>query len=226
MPTGSIKLVLFDFDGTLGNTTAAITDSVNDTLAHFGRKPASFDAIRPFLGIGYPELLMSLFSNVDPASDEFAAIRAEYLCNSAKHSRGVVPYDGVVLLLTGLAERGIRYGVLSNKRESSLIIAVQAAFGDQEELLKGFVSVTGSESGFPRKPDPSSVHHIMQLASVSNDEVLYVGDTDVDVATGRNAGVKTVGCLWGFGSREELLRATYLCNEPLDILQVIRTCSS
>ena len=127
----------------------------------------------------------------------------------------VKPYDGIVPLLEKLKHLGVRIAVLSNKPDADSLRVVEALFG------KGYFDfVQGQRADIPRKPDPAGVYRIMEAFVLPAGDFLYVGDSGVDMKTGRAAGIFTVGVLWGFRDRKELVEngADAVISKPLELL--------
>ena len=118
----------------------------------------------------------------------------------------VKPYDGIEKMLKALKERGIYLAVLSNKPDGQTKDVVHTFFGDAI-----FDYVQGQKEEIPRKPDPAAVFAIMEMAGISREECVYIGDSEVDLATGTAAGMKTVLVSWGFRGREALTRDGAKC---------------
>ena len=131
----------------------------------------------------------------------------------------VKPYPGIPEMLGAMKERGLRLGVLSNKPDRQAVHVVEEIFG------KGvFDHIQGQKDGVPRKPDPTAVLSIAGEFGVSPAETLYIGDSEVDGATGKAAGMDTILVSWGFRSRDVLEAAEPLCiaDTTDEILQIIR----
>ena len=130
----------------------------------------------------------------------------------------VTPYEGIPEMLKALKDKGIQLAVLSNKPDRQTVKVVKAIFG--EEL---FDYAQGQKEGIRRKPEPDGVWYLMEQMHVSKEECLYIGDSEVDAATGRNAGLKTIGVLWGFRDRKTLETAGVddLIDRPDELLQFV-----
>ena len=114
----------------------------------------------------------------------------------------VTPYEGIREMLSELKSQGIRLGVLSNKPHRQTVKVVREIFGEGV-----FDCVQGQQEQIARKPDPEGVYRLMEALNTTKEECLYVGDSEVDIRTGKNAGVRTVGVAWGFRDRETLSAA-------------------
>jgi phosphoglycolate phosphatase len=130
----------------------------------------------------------------------------------------VAPYPGIPEMLETLKSNGIRLAVLSNKPHNQAVDVVETIFGSS-----CFDWIQGQNDSIPRKPDPAGVHMILEKMGVAREECLYVGDSEVDIATGHNAGVKSVGVEWGFRDRQVLVDAgaEYIISAPDQLLQYI-----
>ncbi len=130
----------------------------------------------------------------------------------------VTPYEGVEEMLRGLKEKGIRLGVLSNKPHRQTVKVVREIFGENV-----FDFAQGQQEQVPRKPDPAGVLRLLEEMLVTRDECLYVGDSEVDIQTGRNAGVRTISVTWGFRTREVLVAAGAgtIIDRPEELLRLV-----
>lgn len=214
------RLCIFDLDGTLADTVESIAYSANLALKELKLSPQPTDAFRYFAGDGVYELTKRcLAASGDHQGMYYEAFLEHYRQAFSKYCMyRVKPFEGICPMLKALKKRGILCAVLSNKPHRQTVDVVKQLFG--EEI---FNFVQGQQEGIPRKPDPTGALHIAELAGVSPDSCLYVGDTDTDMQTGRNAGMHTVGVLWGFRDREELEKnhAEYVISSPEKILELL-----
>ena len=196
-----IKLAIFDLDGTLADTMQDIAGAGNYALEACGCPPRSLEEYNMLVGRG----IFNLFRGALPEgrkTDEmvkmmhshFVPYYNEHICDKTK------PYPGIYEMLDRLSEKGISFAVASNKYQEGTEMLIERLFGDYE-----FISILGQRAGKPIKPDPQIVREAMEaFGEISNSEVVYCGDSDVDMQTGMNAGVKTIGVTWGFRTRKEL----------------------
>lgn len=196
-----IKYVLFDLDGTLLSTLETITYHLNATIFGLSLGEVSVEDTRQFIGNGARKLVArALAKNGVDDEDTVAKVLAIY--NRAYDSDPLPltsPYDGVPELIEALYERGITLGVVTNKPEPTAIKLVESFFPGK------FAFVRGGKAGVILKPDPTEA--IALLGSVGGDasECAFIGDTDVDILTGKNMGAAlSIGVSWGFRPREEL----------------------
>lgn len=209
--------IIFDLDGTLLNTLGDLRAAANTALRLRGLPPRSMEEIRRFVGNGVRNLMRrclpagSSDEEIDAALADFKRYYADHLCDTT------VPYDGIPELLSILRKRGMKVAVLSNKLDSASQELIQRYFRGKVDV------VFGEHEGVPRKPDPTSCRMVMEQLGVRPAEVLYVGDSGVDMQTARNAGLTAVGVTWGFRSREELIEngADMLADLPIQILMML-----
>ena len=215
-----MKACIFDLDGTLTNTLESMTYSVNLTLEEMGLSKITKDQCRLFVGNGARVLIEKSLkaagdtdaSRIEEGMEIYGRIFDE---NCTYH---VTPYEGIPEMLKALKDKGIQLAVLSNKPDRQTVKVVKAIFG--EEL---FDYAQGQKEGIRRKPEPDGVWYLMEQMHVSKEECLYIGDSEVDAATGRNAGLKTIGVLWGFRDRKTLETAEVddLIDRPDELLQFV-----
>ena len=212
------KLCMFDLDGTLMNTIGTISTYMNRTLSEFSLQTFSEDAYKYFVGNGAKILTERALKAQNAMNDEtMAKVFARYneIYDAAPYE-GSAPYDGIPALLKALAEKGVMTAVLSNKPDFATRAVVSGFFPDHP-----FSAVHGGREGIPLKPSPEGALLILEeLGGILPDEVLYIGDTAVDIELGIRAGFETVGVLWGFRTEEELRAAgaAHIVRDPAEIL--------
>ena len=206
--------ILFDLDGTLLNTVDDLTDAANATLDHFHYPQRSRDEIRQFLGNGAEQLLRLCFS--EKADDQLLAqalafFKTYYAANSRGKTR---PYAGIMEALTQI-KKEFPVAVVSNKPDVATKPLCREFFGED-------IFAIGESSACPRKPAPDMVLKAME--AIGADHCIYVGDSEVDVQTARNAGVPCLSVLWGFRSQADLIRAgaTNFCQTPANLLKDLK----
>ena len=214
------KAVIFDLDGTLVDSLADLSDSVNLMLESYGFPTHEMEQYRYFVGNGSKKLMERTLPRDKAASAEFVeealvkykAIYKERLLEKTR------PYNGVRELLAELKSRGIPLAVCTNKHNDAALTIVKILFapGTFEEVL-------GDRPGFPKKPNPATPLEIASHLGVKPDEVAYLGDTSVDMETAVHAGFLPVGVLWGFRPEEELVKsgAKVLLKAPLELLKKV-----
>lgn len=213
------RAVIFDLDGTLLDTLEDLADSCNVVLAQLGFPTRTYDEIRQFVGNGLTRL-MELALPGGKGNGRFDEclnlLRTIYAANCQRKTK---PYRGVLELLGKLRQRGVRCAVVSNKPDAqvkSLCRAYFAPFVDECCAL-------GDAEGRRRKPAADMVLQVMSVLGVQLDEAVYVGDSEVDLQTAKNAGLLCVTATWGFRDEAFLLRqgATALAHTPEDVLRYL-----
>ena len=204
--------ILFDLDGTLLDSLGDLTDSVNHTLAQYGCPPRTMEEIRSFVGNGAEQLIRLALPGKEsdpPLSEVFATYKAYY----ATHARiKTKPYDGVLEALEEISKRHM-VGIVSNKPDITTKVLAK-------ELFWG-IPAWGESADCRRKPAPDMLQKAVQ--EMGADRCVYVGDTEVDVQTAKNAGCKCLTVLWGFREKQVLLDAgaKNLCESPADMARMI-----
>lgn len=212
-----MKAVIFDLDGTLSDSIRSIAYCANRALEKFGLMPFETDRYKYFVGDGASRLIKRTLEN-QPSDrmDLFDEVMAEYEALFAVDCMyEVKPYEGIRELLGELKKREIRIAVLSNKPHQNTGKVIHDLFGDEV-----FDVVQGQVPEIKRKPSPDGVFLISEKLGIPIEEILYVGDTNTDMQTGKSAGAFTVGVLWGFRDRAELEEnhADAVIEHPLELL--------
>ena len=214
------KACIFDLDGTLTDTLESLTFSVNETMKEIGFPAITQEQCRQFVGNGAKVLIeKALRAGGDDElihfDEAFAAYGRIFDDNCTYH---VTPYDGVPGLLRELKDRGMKLGVLSNKPDRQAVHVVKEIFGEGI-----FDEVRGQREGVPRKPDPAAVTAMAEAFGADASQTLYIGDSEVDAATGRGAGMDTILVSWGFRSRQVLEQAEpkWIVDSAEEILKII-----
>lgn len=193
------KAVLFDMDGTLLDTLADMAAAVNHILSAHGYPLRTEEEVRAFVGNGARKLMERALPP-DVTGDAFEALLEEYRQWYEAHACvKTAPYPGVPAVLAALHRAGVRCAVVSNKPD-----------GATRELAARFfpgLPAFGQQDGIPAKPAPDMVYHALAELGVEASAAAYVGDSEVDVALARNAGLPLVAVSWGFRGREALEEA-------------------
>ncbi len=199
--------ILFDLDGTLLDTLQDLTDSVNYALDVYGCPPRTPREIRSYLGNGAKQLIALALPehhslDVDTV---LATYRAHYDAHCQDKTR---PYAGILEALSVLSKK-YPLAVVSNKPDSAVKPLCRSYFGE--------IFALGETADCPRKPAPDMLHKAM--SAIGAEACIYVGDSEVDVLTGRNAGFPCIAVSWGFRDRPELEEAgaEFICNEPMEL---------
>lgn len=204
--------ILFDLDGTLLNTLEDLHDAVNATLEHYGCPERTLEEVRQFVGNGAMQLIRLALpgtENDPPVKDALAFYQEYYAAHSQIKTH---PYDGILDALRQISSH-YPVAIVSNKPD----IAVKSLCKD----YFGSVYARGESDDCPRKPAPDMVQKAM--AEIGVDACIYVGDSDVDVVTARNAGVPCLSVLWGFRDRTcmEAVGGKYFCHRPADMPRIL-----
>ena len=213
----NIKAVIWDLDGTLLNTLDDLAASVNAALAMNGMPLRSTEEVRAFVGNGIRNLMIRAVpgGEVNPAFDKALE---DFIRHYGAHSRDRTrPYDGILEMLDKLSAAGVKHAIVSNKIDFAVKALSRAYFGER------MCAAIGDDPSRARKPAPDSVLAAMREMGVTAQETVYVGDSDVDVLTARNAGVPCVAVLWGFRD-EACLRAAgaeRLARTPDELREII-----
>lgn len=215
-----IKLAIFDLDGTLLDTIEDIAQACNHALEECGCPARQLEEFNGMIGHGISNLFRKALPEdmrnedmVKQMHSRFVPFYREHICDRTK------PYEGILATLDILAENGISFAVASNKYQEGTEQLVEHFFGRY-----GFRCVLGQRNGKAIKPDPGIIEEIIdEIGGISADETVYCGDSDVDMQTGINAGVRTIGAAWGFRSRKELEAYSpwLLAEKPEDIYEAI-----
>ncbi|HLP04754.1 MAG TPA: HAD family hydrolase [Paludibacter sp.] len=213
------KLVIFDLDGTLLDTVADLAASTNHALRMCGFPPHEVDSYRFFIGNGLNKLLERALPETAKTSENITQLRVHFLEYYREHNSDLtVPYKGIPELLLQLQETGVKLAVASNKYHEGTQQLVNQFFPDIR-----FSAVFGQRENIPAKPDPVVVEDILAIAGTNKNEVLYVGDSGVDMQTAKNAGIDAAGVTWGLRPRAELeaFSPEFLIDKPGEVLDII-----
>lgn len=214
------KAVIFDLDGTLIDSLADLADSANAMLASYGYETHETEKYRYFVGNGSRKLIERILPAGKASSKEFVdeALAKYKKIYEGRFLEKTRSYKGIIDLLKKLRERGIPLAVCTNKHMEAAATIVKVLFEPDT-----FAEVIGDRPGFPRKPDPANVLQIAQNLGAKPEEIAYLGDSMVDMQTAANAGFLSVGVLWGFRGKEELVEngAEVLLEEPLELLEKV-----
>lgn len=195
------KLAIFDLDGTLLNTVEDLGNATNYALERLGFPTHPTEAYYQMVGRGIYNLFRAAIPSEYATEDNVRRMASYFIPYYDAHKCDFTrPYDGIPEMLKTISGRDVRLAVASNKYQDGAEKLVGHFFGEYD-----FVRILGQRDGQPIKPDPAIVDQILaEVPSTTKDQVVYVGDSNVDMQTGSNAGVRTIGVTWGFRSREEL----------------------
>lgn len=213
------KGIIFDLDGTLADTLTDIADSMNRVLQERGYPLHPVEDYKYLIGRGLENLvttsLPGKFRLPSIVTACLASLIGDYRDNCLVRTH---LYPGIESLLSRLQEMGIKLAVFSNKADDLTQIIVKS-------LMPGirFAKIVGARPDYPKKPDPSGARLISDFLEINPEQMIYLGDSDVDMLTARGAGMLAVGVLWGFRTKEELLThgADYLLNDPSELMALL-----
>lgn len=211
------KLVIFDLDGTLLDTIGDLAAAGNHTLAEMGFPQHPEDRFRQFVGNGIPKLIERMLpeghdrQTEEAAYERFMEYYSQHKCDHTK------PYPGMAELVRELRANGVICGANSNKAHEFTQELIRLNFGED------ITEVIGFGAGFQPKPDPGAALEIIRRTGVAPEQALYVGDSNVDIRTGHNAGIAVCGALWGFRGYDELAaeNPTYFARDAAELRKII-----
>lgn len=194
-----VRTVIFDLDGTLLNTLEDLAGSTNHALSEGGFPARTLEEVRQFVGNGVGALIHRALPEGTPPAREsacLAAFRAHYLENMCQKT---MPYPGVLALMDRLCSNGCKVAVVSNKFDGAVKQLCDRYFGDRPS------AALGERPGIAKKPAPDLVWACLNELGRSAEEAVYVGDSEVDLQTARNAGLPCYSVTWGFRDRAFLM---------------------
>lgn len=208
------KLIIFDLDGTLLNTITDLGKACNHALGKMGFASHPIQAYAYMVGNGVRNLMKKAQPDADEETiDKLLEYFKEYYNDHCLDT--TKPYPGIMELLENLTSKGVAIAVASNKYQFATEKIISGIFPNIN-----FVAVEGQREGRNRKPDPSILFSVLEKFPVSKKDVIYVGDSGVDMECGKRACVETVGVSWGFRSVGELKRANadFILTHPAELL--------
>jgi phosphoglycolate phosphatase len=214
------KACMFDLDGTLCNTLNSIAYFANSALRDHGYNIIPEEKYKFLVGNGADKLIRRMLKESigSYTEDQVAPLRKTYDdYYESEPSKFVTVYPGMIETITSLKQNGIKTAVISNKPDDMTKAVINAMYPEGS-----FDHIQGKLDCFPTKPDNKAPLFILSKLSIEPEACLYIGDTDVDMKTGHNAGMKTVGVVWGFRGRDELVRnnADYIAEKAEDIFKI------
>ena len=214
------SVVLFDLDGTLLDTLDDLAAAVNVTLERHGLPHRTTAEVRAFIGNGIAKLMERAVGAENLCRFDMAQVLQDFRTYYFAHcEERTAPYAGVMDVLATLRDSGVRVGVVSNKADFAVQKLCKAYFGDLVEAAIG----ENEAEGRKKKPAPDTIFDAMRMLGATASDVVYVGDSEVDILTAKNAGVDCVSVSWGMKEKEFLLEngATVLVEEVKDLLDVL-----
>lgn len=213
------KAVIFDLDGTLLDTLEDIAISCNYVLKQYNKSPLPVEDFKLLVGEGADKLLKDILPDLN--SDELIQARAYFEEHYSKQfDKNTKLYENINKMLTFFKARGYKMAVLSNKPNNFTKKCVFKYLNNWN-----FDAVYGVREGIPRKPNPAGAIEILKELDINPKECFYVGDTSIDMITGNSADLTSIGVLWGFREKKELLEngAKFLVENPSELIKLVIT---
>lgn len=210
-----IKAAIFDLDGTLLDTLTDLYESVNYSLAQVSLPLRTFNEVRSFVGNGLRNLISrAVGERQEKADDVLKIFLPHYEKNKENNTK---PYDGVIALLEGVKNAGLKTAVVSNKRDSAVIALCERFFPSLIDFA------IGDRDGIAIKPAPDMVNIALRKLGVKRSDCVYAGDSEVDLQTARNSRMPCISVTWGFKDKDFLVShgAKVLAGTPQEVLRII-----
>ena len=212
-----IKGLILDLDGTILDSKEDIADSMNLVLREEGLAGYDYEAYGSMIGGGLRNLVERTTASEDQAYIDrlYSRLLEVYAARYRQKSRA---YAGIYEMLDRLERESIILGINSNKKHEYCLDLVESEFGSYD-----FIRVLGHSGDFGLKPDPGAALEILDLMDLDRNQVLYIGDSNVDILTGHRAGLKVIAVSWGFRDRKELeeYAADYIVDSPSEIIDIV-----
>ena len=210
-----MKAAIFDLDGTLVNSLEDLMDSTNYAMSKVGVEQINIEQTRQYVGNGADMLVKRALGNENQYKfEEAISIFKEYyknnMCNKTK------PYKNILETLDILNQKGYVCCVVSNKPDFATKDMVKKLFGNRIKTVIG-----ADTTKRPKKPAPDGVFLALDSLNISRKNAVYIGDSEVDVATGKNADLPVIGVLWGFRTIADLKGADIIINSPTEIVNAV-----
>lgn len=213
------QAVIFDLDGTLVDSLPSLAYCGNYALEKNGLKPQPEEAYKYFAGDGPIELIKrAVLAAGGSIEKDWESAYADYEVIFKTHCNyGIKIYDGLKEVLDTMKAKGTKLAVVTNKPQAGAEKVIEELFG------KNYMDIiVGSSPDRPRKPNKAQAVYAMETLGLKQEDCMYVGDTNVDMKTGKAAGLFTIGILWGFRDREELEEnhADAIAETPCDLQKI------
>ena len=211
------ELIVFDMDGTILDTLEDLKNSMNHTLRLHSMPERTLDEIRSFVGNGIRKLIERAVVNGTP-NEKIEAIHKDFMKHYEVHCADFTkPYDGINDLIQELRNHGYKTAVVSNKAHDAVLGLCDQYFPSLFDLA------LGEKPEIAKKPAPDMVNLALEKLQIPREEAVYIGDSDVDVATARNSNLDMIAVDWGFRTREFLLEqgAETIVSKPEEILELV-----
>lgn len=213
------KGIIFDLDGTLVNSIEDIADAMNSVLQSYNYPLHSYETYQTFVGGGIQSLVVKALPEAHRNAAEIAlcfdAMKTVYGDNCTTKTKA---YDGILELLNHLKSREIKMSILSNKADVLTKKVASHLFPDYFDVVAGLTTEA------LKKPNPAVAINISKTMGIPSEELIFVGDTGVDILTAKNSNMLAIGVSWGFRSKESLIEhgATQVLNHPSELLKILK----
>ena len=210
------KLVIFDLDGTILDTVHQLAVSFNEALKKSGFEPQDPELIKSRIGNGAMKLVLRSIEGLENADPD--VIRSDYRDYYNAHcTENTEEFDGITDLLRTLKANGIRTAVVTNKSDAPARKLCDTKFPGLIDLVKGH------RDGLPHKPDPVLVNEVLDELGICVEDSIIAGDSEVDIATAKNAGMECISVTWGYKDRRYLIDngAIFLAEDPAEIARIV-----
>lgn len=195
-----IKALIYDLDGTLADTLPSLCQAINMTMDHYGAPHRTCEDVRLAIGNGARMLVKRLLPDaLANHEDKVTEALLYYNARYAETYTAADCYDGIQDAVTALCRRGYISAVLSNKPDKYTVALCRILFPENT-----FALTQGQQEGVPTKPDPTAPLSIAARLGIRPEECAFIGDSEVDIRTAKNAGMMSVGCAWGYRSADDL----------------------
>ena len=214
-----IRLLIFDLDGTLLNTLEDLTDSTNYALKKFNFPQRTINEVRNFVGNGVAKLIERAIPN-GRENENFEDCLEVFKQNYAENMNNKTsPYEGIMDLLKELKSKNYKIAVVSNKFDLAVKGLCARYFADLVDIAIG----ENEKAGIKKKPAPDTVNQVLKNFNISNEEAIYIGDSEVDIMTAKNSKMDCISVTWGFKDKEFLLAndAKIIVNSPDEIISIL-----
>jgi len=213
------KGIIFDLDGTLVNTLRDIADAANSSLKKHQFKSHPVDSYRYFVGDGLKTLVERIIPQHERTSENIYKLMETFkeIYQDSWYKKSF-PYHGIESMIDTLWSRGVKLAVFSNKPHHFTRLNIDHFFHDHI-----FSFVQGQIDEIPKKPDPTGALMIAEQLELDREDLVFIGDTAIDIKTGKSAGMKTIGVTWGFRDQLELEEngADIIVNKPEEIINIV-----
>lgn len=214
-----IKAVLFDLDGTLVDSIADLAASTNAALSEWGFPTHDLEKYKYFVGDGMAKLIERAMPEDKSSSDFYNKVFESFMNHYREHfTDNTKLYDGIESLIKGIKDLDIKMAVVSNKSQEMSERVVKTLLDDSFQII------CGKRDGYPAKPDPTLTLKVMEELGVEPCECVFVGDSGMDMAVAVNAKCHSIGVLWGFRTKDELLDngGEFIAEIPAHIVEIIK----